>query len=112
MTTFMLSYNNPAKLNGAKRSPKWASLRAKLIKGKSCSICGGTKKLELHHIRPFHLHPELELDLSNLIPLCEGNKNINCHLVMGHYGNFRTKYNLRIRSITPSWLAMMTAKSL
>lgn len=102
----------PEKLNGKKRSPKWPALRRKLIAGKSCAVCGKKNKLELHHIRPFHLHPELELDPANLIPLCEGNKSVNCHLIFGHFGNFRTKYNLKIRIVVTSWIKNMTAKSL
>lgn len=43
-----------------------------------------------HHIIPFHLAPDLELDESNLLPLCEAGKyGINCHLLIGHVGNFR-----------------------
>ena len=28
---------------------------------RSCQWCGGTTHLEVHHIKPFHLDPELEL---------------------------------------------------
>jgi hypothetical protein len=88
-----LQGNEKAKLCGASRSPLWDALRDSFIKGKVCAVCGGTKHLQLHHIKPFHLQPELELDPQNLIPLCEGNKNMNCHLVLGHYQNFATKFN-------------------
>lgn len=81
--------NSKERTQGAKRSPKWGALRRKFLAGKKCAFCGGTKKLEAHHINPFHLHPELELDEQNLIALCEGNKDVNCHLVMGHYFNFK-----------------------
>lgn len=33
--------------------------------------------------------PEKELDENNLIPLCEGKKTINCHLIIGHGGDYR-----------------------
>lgn len=72
-----------------KRSSKWAAFRRQFLKGKVCALCGGTQKLEAHHILPFHLHPELELDEKNLLPLCEGNSYINCHLFAGHLGNFK-----------------------
>ncbi len=98
-----------AKLNGRKRSPHWGSVRAKFLAGKACGICGGTKRLEAHHIRPFHLNPELELDPRNLFPLCEGNKNVQCHLIFGHFGNFRTKYNLAIRENALAWYANLHA---
>jgi 5-methylcytosine-specific restriction protein A len=73
---------------GARRSPKWPALRRHFLKGKRCAVCGGTKKLEAHHIVPFHVEPRLELDERNLIPLCEGN-GVNCHLLFGHLGDFR-----------------------
>lgn len=40
-------------------------------------------KLNVHHIRPFHLYPELELVEDNFITLCE-NPGFNCHFVIGH----------------------------
>jgi hypothetical protein len=95
--------NDPLKLNGKKRSPKWAAFRRQFLQGKVCAVCGGTKKLELHHIRPFHLHPELELDEGNVIPLCENNKDgVNCHLLFGHLGSFKS-FNLTVISDAESW---------
>lgn len=58
---------------------------------RTCSVCGGDKRLEVHHIKPFHLHPELELDPLNLITLCEELRGgLNCHLLFGHLGNFKS----------------------
>ena len=76
---------------GKKRSPQWPKVRAEhLRKCKFCMVCGGTKKLEVHHIKPFHLDPSLELEPTNLITLCEAKKRgINCHLLVGHLGNYR-----------------------
>ncbi len=71
------------------RSPKWPALRKKFLKGKTCGACGGKKSLEAHHVIPVHIDPEKELDIDNLLALCEGNKNINCHLVIGHSFNYR-----------------------
>lgn len=67
----------------ALRSSKWGALAKRFVKGKSCACCGRKECLVVHHIQPFHLHPELELDESNLIVLCEG-KIVNCHLAVGH----------------------------
>lgn len=77
---------------GKARSNKWPKIRAAHLKlFPKCSICSGTKKIEVHHIKPFHLHPELELDPNNLISLCEAKKNgVNCHLLFGHLGNFES----------------------
>lgn len=61
-------------------------------------MCGGEEKLEVHHIRPFHLHPDLELDPDNLITLCEaGHDGSNCHLLFGHLGNFKS-FNVDVRA--------------
>lgn len=77
------------KTHGVARSNKWPALRAKFIKNKACAVCGGKTKLQAHHVKPFHIHPELELDPKNLLALCEGRKQIMCHLLIGHGGDFR-----------------------
>jgi hypothetical protein len=41
----------------------------------------------VHHIRPFHLHPELELEQDNLITLCEKRAH-DCHFQVGHFMNW------------------------
>lgn len=75
-----------------KRSNRWATVRKNhLKKNPNCALCGGTKKLEVHHIKPFHVHPELELDPNNLITLCEDKGDgVYCHLFFGHLGNFHS----------------------
>ena len=73
------------------RSPSWGRVRDNFIREHPfCAVCGGSKDLVAHHIQPFHLFPDLELDTENLITLCESKKyGINCHLFVGHLGNFR-----------------------
>jgi 5-methylcytosine-specific restriction protein A len=75
-----------------KRSSKWSSVRKQHLKNNPrCALCDGIKKLEVHHIKPFHLHPELELDPDNLITLCEDKGDgVYCHLFFGHLGNFHS----------------------
>jgi len=74
------------KLRYAVRSPKWSSIRKEHLANNSCCIaCGRDKKLEVHHIKPVHLFPELELDPSNLVTLCAD----PCHIVFGHLMNFK-----------------------
>jgi hypothetical protein len=67
------------------------------------------KRLQAHHIKPFHLFPELELVESNWVPLCEGNPSMNCHLVLGHLGNFAS-YNLLVVADASKWLARMLGR--
>ena len=47
------------------RSYEWSKIRNEFLKeNPTCAACGRNKKLEIHHIKPFHLNPELELDPS------------------------------------------------
>jgi hypothetical protein len=80
-----------ASLSSPSRSSKWPKVRKKhLEKNPCCALCGATSKLNVHHIKPYHLFPELELEESNLITLCENKKKgINCHLFIGHLGNYK-----------------------
>ena len=89
---------------GAKRSPKWAKVRkAKLLLQPECEVCGCTHALEVHHVIPFHIAPEKELDIDNLIVLCQNKKyGINCHLLIGHMGNFKT-FNILCRIDAVTW---------
>lgn len=71
------------------RSTKWAAVRKAHLKSQPCcQVCGASSLLNVHHIKPFHLFPELELQEDNLITLCEGT-SVNCHLLMGHLMNWR-----------------------
>ena len=89
---------------GDKRSSKWASVRKKHIgENNVCAVCGGTKMLEVHHKQSFREHPELELEPSNLITLCEAKTNgANCHLLFGHLGNYRS-INTNVDSDVKIW---------
>lgn len=75
----------------AKRSGKWSSVRKHhLEKNGECVVCGDTRKLEVHHIKPFHLYPELELEADNLLTMCESKSyGIICHLLVGHNGSYK-----------------------
>lgn len=77
----------------SRRSSRWPAVRAAVLKEcPDCSCCGRTGNLIVHHIRPFHLFPELELERSNLQVLCEG-RTFNCHLWVGHLGDFQSGWN-------------------
>lgn len=75
----------------SKRSSHWTKVREEHLKIQSCcQVCGSVFNLAVHHIRPFHTHPELELDPKNLITLCEGGHpyHLNCHFLFGHLLNW------------------------
>mgnify|MGYP000547166982 CR=1 FL=1 len=63
----------------AKRSGHWGFVRDLVLKDANCAACGGWSQLEVHHIQPFHVRPDLELEPGNLIPLCRP-----CHYHLGH----------------------------
>ena len=76
----------------SRRSSKWPKIRKSFLKiNNFCAACGCTEYLEVHHIEPFHEKPELELDFQNLITLCDKPGKENCHLEIGHLGNFKNK---------------------
>jgi 5-methylcytosine-specific restriction protein A len=67
------------------RSPKWRAVRARHLKAHpECAACGSRVGLQVHHIKPFHLAPALELEPSNLVTLCEYVGGLECHEMLGH----------------------------
>ena len=62
------------------RSGKWPAVRAEFVKhNPTCAACGSANDLHVHHIKPVHSHPELELNPPNLITLCAKH-----HWLVGH----------------------------
>lgn len=83
------------------RSPRWPKVAHEhLLKEPNCQWCGGTEKLQVHHIIPFSEDSSQELNPLNLVTLCEKKGGVcppgECHLRHGHLGNFRNS-NPRIR---------------
>lgn len=65
-----MSTTNHLSHQGVKRSPKWPTVRrAHLKREPVCQLCGCTIKarLNVHHVVPFHLAPDMELLEDNLI---------------------------------------------
>jgi len=96
----------------SKRSNRWPTVRKNYLKSNSiCAVCASTQQLEVHHVKPFHLHPELELEPTNLITLCESNRNgVSCHQFFGHLGNYK-RINPSVREDAAAWLAKLTVES-
>jgi hypothetical protein len=95
---------------GSSRSWFWRDVRDRFLKeNPQCVVCGSTKNLIAHHIVSFHLAPDLELDPTNLITLCETQKTLNCHLVFGHLGDFR-KINPSVLSDAAQWSVKLRRK--
>lgn len=73
---------------------QWKKLRNQFIQEQPfCQMCHTTKKLEVHHIYPWHLFPEKRYDKTNLITLCN-----HCHFYFGHFGNWKN-YNENIKEM-------------
>lgn len=85
------------------RSINWRTVRKHfLITCPSCAACGSIKKLQVHHVVPFHIDETLELDFNNLICLCS-----SCHFLFGHFYNW-TRFNPDVREDAAIWLKKMT----
>lgn len=92
------------------RSSKWPKVRNDFLKTHSnCSACGGTNRLQVHHVEPFALDPSKELDPLNFICLCMG--EFECHLRIGHGENFRA-YNPSVREDAATVLANSESRSI
>lgn len=82
---------------GGVRNPAWANFRKTYIKNK-CEVCGATRGLTIHHRLPFHLFPEKELDINNIITLCDWKAN-NCHWRFGHLFQSWSSYNEKVEEV-------------
>ena len=74
---------------GRSRSSDWPRFRRAYLKSyRECFACGRRRAwyrwLDAHHLVPFYAEPDLELEQTNLMPLCR-----RCHLLIGHLGSWR-----------------------
>lgn len=68
-----------------RRSPAWAPFRDRFIaENPFCAGCSRQTYLEVHHITPYHVCPDLECDEANLVVLCR-----DCHWHIGHLRDWR-----------------------
>lgn len=58
-----------------------------------CEITGLTKSLQVHHLIPVSIRPDLAADPSNLMTLTK-----NAHLIVGHLGNWKN-FNPHARTL-------------
>ncbi|MBS2033055.1 MAG: hypothetical protein JST54_34600 [Deltaproteobacteria bacterium] len=94
--------------HGIRRSAEWPRVeKLHLQLQPKCLCCSPEMRphagVQVHHIFPFHYcialgRPDLELDLRNLVTLCEdeeGKPGENHHLLVGHFDSFRSS-NLNV----------------
>ena len=95
-------FDRDYRMFGAARSSQWPKVRAAYLADHPvCAVCGSMKNLNVHHKKPFHLFPALELDPTNFVTLCES-AGMNCHITFGHLGNFKS-YNLNVDADVAAW---------
>jgi 5-methylcytosine-specific restriction endonuclease McrA len=94
--TLQRHYLNLRAPDGASRNFSWQRCRKRFLKkvGKVCVCCSSKKQIEVHHVLPRHIRPDLAVDMTNLIALCKG-----CHLRIGHLGSYFT-YNATIKLVS------------
>lgn len=64
----------------AMRDAKWRRTRNEFIEIQpDCQMCMTDNNLQVHHIFPWSLYPDLRYDLENLVTLCQP-----CHFRFGH----------------------------
>jgi hypothetical protein len=90
---------------GGERSDRWPEVqKAYIAAHPTCEACGSKVELNVHHVLPFHLFAEFELEPSNLITLCKWH-----HLALGHLGDFKA-YNPYVREDAARNLARVKAR--
>ena len=99
---------------GRKRSPKWRALSDRFLKEHpACAATGRIKGKGIivvaHHIIPYHVQPDLELEWENLIPMSEGG-TWNAHLWMAHLGEW-ADWNPRIREDAAEMKELLLTRS-
>lgn len=83
------------------RDPRWRKARQQFLDVHSkCAACGGTKDLNVHHIKPVHVRSDLELDPLNMITLCEHNR---CHFIFGHLNTSWLTWNTHVKEDAKLW---------
>lgn len=92
------------------RSPLWRGVRGHWLRDNPvCAACGGKDALEVHHKKPYHLSPELELDPGNFMTLCE-KPSRNCHLTWGHCYDW-LDYNPEVEQAVAWWKQVLKGVS-
>ena len=87
----------------------WVTTRAKrdhLRRHQECAHCGIKAmllrvRLEVHHVIPVHVRPDLAAESTNLVTLCAA-----CHWHIGHLGNWNgwnSKLLETISAMNQSW---------
>jgi hypothetical protein len=104
---------------GNARSSHWPTVEKafrKLHPQCVCCVVRSTKHVQIHHRFPFHYcvalgRPDLELDMRNLITLCEwpSHPSPDHHLLVGHLDSFKSS-NLHVAEDALTFRGMSAAE--
>ncbi len=73
------------RLGGKRRHKDWRKVRGEFLKKQNvCQVCLKKAK-QVHHIIPFHINIELELERDNLMTFCRVH-----HFWFGHLGSWHS----------------------
>ena len=93
-----LTMTNETDIPGVERSPEWPKVEHAWLKlHPTCAVTGSRENLNVHHIKPYHLHPELELDPTNFITLAR-----DVHFLIGHLGDWKS-FNADVVKDSAAW---------
>ena len=80
------------------RSDEWPKVEKAFKRmNPECYVCGKSKNVIVHHIKPFWLFPSLELNQTNLMTLCPDH-----HLLIGHLMDWKS-YNEHAKLNAKEW---------
>jgi len=104
---------------GHGRSPEWPAVERafrKLHPQCACCVVPSTRHVQIHHRFPFHYcvalgRPDLELDVRNLITLCEwpSHPSPSHHLLIGHLEDWLSS-NLAVADDAATFRGMSAAQ--
>ena len=90
---------------GARRDSRWEEVRNRFVKlNPLCAVCC-EKKIEVHHIIPFFIQPELELDQDNFLSLCRTH-----HFLFGHLLSWKS-YNPDVKQDCATWMTKIKGRN-
>lgn len=90
---------------GIPRSSSWRIARRNHLKTfPRCALCNTLSEIEVHHVTPYHIAPDRELDPENLLTLCRPH-----HFLFGHFLDW-TAYNPDILQDVSDWRAKILSR--
>jgi len=95
VSVYANEYVEPGGVFTIQHDSKWRRVRNQFYAThQTCAMCGAAKDVQVHHILPWHLYPDLRYTHTNLISLCQP-----CHFRFGHGRDWKA-YNPDIGNLS------------